>query len=114
MERYKFNELSEDQSIKVAKEMFFNSRYKDMCIDAKLLYGLLIDRLEQSMENNWINEKGELYLIFTRDKIEKILQISDNTCAEAFKNLGEAELIKEVNQGLGKPNLIFINHIIID
>jgi len=33
MERYKFNELSEDQSIKVAKEMFF----KDMCIDAKLL-----------------------------------------------------------------------------
>ncbi len=66
------------------------------------------------MENDWINEKGELYLIFTRDKIEKILQISDKTCAEAFKNLGEAELIKELNQGLGKLNLIFISHIIID
>lgn len=114
MELFKLNELRQNQFIQVPKELLYNPRYKELKSDAKLLYGLLLDRMELSRENNWINEKDEIYLIFTRENIEGILDISHTTCVKAFSQLTKAELLLEVRQGLGNPNLIFIGHIIYD
>ena len=114
MERYKKNEIRRHQFIQVPKELFNNSRYSNLSCEAKILYGLLLDRLELSRENGWINKNGEIYLIYTREKIEDILKISHPTCCNAFKHLKNAELIQEERQGLGKPNLIYIGHIIYD
>lgn len=108
---YKISEIRQDQYIQIPKELFFNENYKNLSSDAKLLYGLLLDRMELSRINNWINEKGEIYLIFTREEIQEILNISKPTCAKAFKQLTEKRLIIEKRQGLNKPNLIFIGHI---
>lgn len=114
MELFKLNELRQHQFLQVPKELLYNQRYKSLSSDAKLLYGLLLDRMELSRDNNWINEKDEIYLIFTRKNIEIILSISHPTCVKAFNQLTETSLIKEVKQGLGKPNLIFIAHIIYE
>lgn len=114
MELFKINELRQHQFIQVPKELLYNPRYKTLSSDSKLIYGLLLDRMELSRKNNWINENNEIYLIFTRNNIQNILNISDKTCTKAFKQLTNTELIKEVRQGLGKPNLIFIGHIVYD
>lgn len=107
---YKISEIRQDQYIQIPKELFYGY-YADLSSDAKILYGLLLDRMELSRVNNWINEKGEIYLIFAREEIQKILHISDKTCTKAFKQLSEKKLIMEKRQGLNKPNLIFIGHI---
>lgn len=114
MELFKINELRQYKFIQVPQELIYNPRYKGLSSDAKLLYGLLLDRMELSRENNWVNENGEIYLIFTRENIQNILQISDKTCTKAFKQLSKAELIKEKKQGLGNPNLIYIGHMVYD
>ena len=107
---YKISEIRQDQYIQIPKELFYNE-YSDLSSDAKLLYGLLLDRMELSRVNNWINEAGEIYLIFTREEIQDILKISKKTCIKAFKQLAQKGLILEKRQGLNKPNLIFIGHI---
>ena len=114
MDLFKINEIRKHQFIQVPKELFHNPRYKGLSSDSKLLYGLLLDRMELSRENNWVNEKGEIYLIFTRENIQALLNISDKPCTKSFKQLKMMELIKEDRQGLGKPNLIFIGHIVYD
>jgi DnaD/phage-associated family protein len=114
MDLFKINELRQYQFIQLPKELLYNPRYKGLSSDSKILYGLLLDRMELSRENNWINEKGEIYLIFTRQNIQALLNISDKPCTKAFKQLSQMELIKEQRQGLGKPNLIFIGHIVYD
>lgn len=114
MQRYKANEIRRHKFIQVPKELFYNKRYKNISNDAKVLYGLLLDRLELSEKNNWVNENNEIYLIFTRSEVQKLINISGKTSTKIFKELKDVGLIYEERQGLKKPNLIYVGHIIYD
>ncbi len=111
MRRYKLNENRIDKYIQVPKELFTNNIYKGLSNDAKILYGHLFDRMELSRKNKWINDKEEIYVIFTRKEIEKMLSISNKTCTKIFKELKEVQLIEEIRKGLNKPNIIYIGHV---
>lgn len=109
---YKVNEINQNRFYQIPKELVENPNYNSkLNSDAKLLYALLLDRMELSRKNNWINENGEIYLLYSRENIQEALNISKPTAVKAFKQLTEAELIKEVRQGLGKPNVIYIGKI---
>ena len=109
---YKANEILENRYYQVPQELFENKLYKDkLTSDSKILYAFLLDRLTLSKKNNWINEKGEVYLIFTRQEVQDKLNLSDKTVSKAFKQLTDARLVYEKRQGLGKPNLLFVGKI---
>lgn len=112
IEFYRLNEVYSHRYYKVPKDLFENSRYKTILnSDAKLLYALLLDRMELSRENGWVNEQGEIYLIYTRDDLCEMLGLCRNTMTKAFKQLSDSGLIFEKRQGRGLPNLIFIGKI---
>jgi|GEM_PF-236051 len=112
IEFYRLNEVYSHKYYKVPKDLFENSRYKTILnSDAKLLYALLLDRMELSRENGWVNEQGEIYLIYTRDDLCEMLGLCRNTMTKAFKQLSDSGLIFEKRQGRGLPNLIFIGKI---
>jgi len=67
--------------------------------------------MELSRENGWVNEQGEIYLIYTRDDLCEMLGLCRNTMTKAFKQLSDSGLIFEKRQGRGLPNLIFIGKI---
>ena len=86
-------------------ELFFNKNYRDkLNSDSKFL----LNRLTLSTKNNWIDENGNVFLIFTRKEVQKILNLSDKTATKAFKQLNECMLIHEKKQGANKPNLIYV------
>lgn len=114
MKKYKINQYRMNQFIQVPKELFDNQRYKKLSCYSKLLYGLLLDRMELSRKNNWVNKKDEIYLIYTRKQIQDKLNISDKTCTKVFKELKQAKLIEEERIGLNKPNRIYVGHINYD
>ena len=95
------------------KVLFTDERFWNISTDAKLLYGILLDRMNLSAKNGWMDEAGRVYIIFTIDEIKGSIG-----CAEkkAVKLLDELErkcgLIERKRQGLGKPNLIYVKNFV--
>ena len=98
---------------RVPKALFTKEQFKQLSAEAKILYGIMLDKLNLSVKNKWVDEKGRVYIIYT---IEQIME--DMNCADqkATKLLDELEkkcgLIERKRQGLGKPNLIFVKNFI--
>ena len=111
MELYKINETMQHTYYQMPQELFDNEKYKYLSIEAKVIYSFLLNRMNLSRINHWINNCGEIYLIYTRKEIQCKLNLSDKPVTRAFKELRDAELIKEEKQGFGKPNLIYIGKI---
>ena len=111
---YKANECLENIFYQIPKELFINPYYKNLSSDSKLLYALLLDRLSVSMKNEWIDEDGNIFLVFSRKEAQEKLNLSDKTATKAFKQLTSVKLIYEKRQGFRKNNIIYvgkINHI---
>ena len=98
---------------RVPKVLFTEDSFWNVSTDAKLLYGILLDRMNLSAKNGWMDAEGRVYIIFTIEEIKSSLG-----CAEkkAVKLLDELEkkcgLIERKRQGLGKPNLIYVKNFI--
>ena len=98
---------------RVPKVLFTKEQFKPLSAEAKILYGIMLDKLDLSVKNNWGDDNGRVYIIYT---IEQIM--ADMNCADqkATKLLDELEkkcgLIERRRQGLGKPNLIFVKNFI--
>ena len=81
---YKANECLENIFYHIPKELFINPYYKILSSDSKLLYALLLDRLSVSMKNEWIDEDGNIFLVFSRKEAQEKLKLSDKTATKAF------------------------------
>lgn len=93
---YKAHECFEHLYYQIPMELFFNKNYRDkLNSDSKILYGFLLNRLTLSAKNNWIDEIGNVFLIFTRKEVQTMLNLSDKTATKAFKQLNECKLIHE-------------------
>lgn len=110
---YKINEVLNHKYYQIPQELFVNGKYRDkLNSDSKILYSFLLDRLTLSQLNNWIDELGRVYLIFTRQEVQEKLNLSEKTASKAFKQLIDVKLIGEKRQGLGRPNLIYVGKTI--
>lgn len=112
MLQYFYGQQAEQFSFyRVPKLLFTNKRFAKIGIEAKFLYGILLDRMSLSAKNGWFDEKGRVYIIFT---INEIMEAFDCAKQKAIKLLDELEkkgnLIERVRQGLGKPNLIYVKN----
>ena len=80
---------------RVPKVLFTNERFWNISADAKMLYGILLDRMSLSAKNGWIDKNGRVYIIFTIDEAKMALN-----CAEQihFENTKKIEAKKNYNQ----------------
>jgi hypothetical protein len=100
------SDIKKSEFLKFPK-FLFSDKYNKLSNDAKMLYMILRDRLDLSLKNNWVNTSGEVYIIYTREKMMEKLNKSKNYMTKICKELIEIRLISEQKQGLNKPNLIF-------
>ena len=89
---------------RVPKVMFTDPAFQDVSAEAKILYGLFLDRMGLSARNNWVDEQGRVYIIYTIDQIMKAIGCSDKKVNRMLRELEVvAGLIERKRQGLGKP-----------
>lgn len=105
--RYTHAEITQSQYYQFPK-FLMSGVFNSLSNDAKVLYMLLRDRHDLSLKNKWINDKNEVYIIFTRDEMGNMLGKSENTVRSALKQLSKYRLIEEERQGLQKPNLLYL------
>ncbi len=67
------------------------------------------DRLDLSIRNNWVDENGDIFFIYTNEKLKSILNISSpNKLSKIKKELYQADLFSQIRVGLNKPNKLYI------
>jgi len=89
-------------------KFLFDDEFSGLSNDARVLYALLRNRHEMSIKNGWYDEKDEVYIYFKREAMQSILGLSDKPITKAMKALKTLGLLEEVQQGLGKPNRIYL------
>ena len=98
---------------RIPKALFTDEAFGSISTDAKLLYGILLDRMNLSAKNGWLDKEGRVYIIFTLDEVQESLGCGHGKAAKLLDELdGDTGLIERKRQGLGKPNLIFVKNFI--
>lgn len=77
-------------------------------INAKLLYGLLLNRTLLSQKSGWVSDDGNVYVIYTIKQMADDLNRSERTVKTALNELENAGLITRVRQGWNRANRIFL------
>lgn len=110
---YFYGEQSEQFSFYRTPKVFFtNDKFRGLSSDAKLLYGILLDRVSLSVRNNWYDEEGRVYIICTLKSIMDALGIADKTATKLFVELENIGLIERKKQGQGKPTIIYVKNFV--
>jgi DNA-binding Lrp family transcriptional regulator len=112
--RYTVSDVTNNRFYQMPKFLFDGEFKSGLCNDAKVLYSLLRDRHDLSLSNNWINDSGEVYLIYARDKMADMVGVSQPTLRKAIEQLKEFGLMEEERMGLNKPNRIYLTAVTVD
>lgn len=97
---------------RIPKVLFIDPKFKKLSIEAKLLYGLFLDRMSLSAKNEWFDEQGRVFIIFTIEEIMEALGCAKAKSVGLLKELENISLIERKRQGLGKPNIIFVKNFL--
>lgn len=89
------NETYRNLYYQLPKVLFTSEFYKNMSNDSKIAYAMLQDRCEYSIQNNWIDQDGHIYFIFTRNELMDILGCKENKIAKIKKELKDKNLLYE-------------------
>lgn len=100
---------------RLPKALITDSYFKHLSTDAKLLYGLMLDRLSLSVKNNWIDEENKVYIYFTLEDICELLNCKTDKAVKLLAELDTNKgigLIERVKQGQGKPTKIYVKKFV--
>ena len=101
---------------RIPKLLFTDPIFTKLSSDAKVLYGILLDRMNLSMKNNWIDEENKVYIIFTIEEIAEIMCCATQKATKILQELDDKKgigLIEKKRLGLGKPNILYVKNFII-
>lgn len=106
---YFYEEQSESYSFyRIPKMLFTEEIFEALSTDAKVLYGLLLDRISLSRENGWMDDVGRVYVYYTIKSVKKSLRCANTKACGLLRELDEFGLIERKKQGLGKPTIIYV------
>lgn len=105
---YPCGELFIPSFYRIPRPLFFHVDLVKLSNNAKLLYALMLDRLNLSISNAWFDETGQIYVYFTVHEICAYLNCSRNTALQLLNELDSSGLISRIKQGLCKPDRIYV------
>lgn len=89
-------------------KILFTDRFAEISCEAKVLYGLLLDRATLSKNNGWIDENDRVYVFFKQSEVMECLNIKKNKTVAIFKELDDVGLIIRKKIGQGNPTRIYV------
>ena len=105
------NEADQYTFYRLPKALFANDRYKDLSDGAKILYGLMLDRMSLSIKNAWLDEQDRVYIIFTLEDVQEYMNCQHGKAVKLLAELDTDKgvgLIERVKRGQGKPSITYV------
>lgn len=113
---YYGDESNQFSFYRIPRQLITGENFKNLSTDAKLLYGLLLDRMGLSAKNGWYDKLGRVYIYYTLDEIQEDLGCGHNKAVRLLAELDECKgygLIERVKQGQGRPTIIYVKRFTI-
>lgn len=103
--------------VRVPRVLFTDKEhFGNLSNEAKLLYGLLLERMSLSRKNNWIDKHNRVYIIFPVEEIEESLDVGHEKALNLLKELDDQSgigLVKKKRRGLGLPSILYVKNFIV-
>lgn len=113
---YGDNATTQFTFFKIPHQLITDLRFKQLSANAKLLYGVLLDRMGLSARNGWHDDSGRVYIYYTVKEICENIGCGRNKAIRLLAELDTTKgigLIERVKQGQGKPDKIFVKRIAV-
>jgi hypothetical protein len=114
-EYFRSEEAEQFSFFRIPKALFTEKKFDGLSTDAKLLYGILLDRISLSKKNGWIDDEGKVYIIYTLSELQQTLRASHTTVTkllyelDSFHGIG---LIERYRQGCNRPSIIYVKNFV--
>lgn len=95
---------------RIPKLLFTAEYFKQMSCDAKVLYGLMLDRMGLSLKNHWIDEEGRVYIAYSIADISELLGCASQKAVKLIAELEQKGLISKRRLGLGRSNIFYVKN----
>lgn len=96
---YKAEKAYGELYLQFPKVFLYSDKYKDLSDSAKIAYVVFKDRLQYSIKNNWVDEEGHVYFIFTNKELMTLLDCSKNKIIKIKNELENHNLLLQVKRG---------------
>ena len=112
LDYYYGNEAEQFSFYRVPKTLLTDPHYKSVSIEAKVLYGLLLDRMGLSVRNGWMDRDRRIYIYFTQEDAMTLMNCGKDKATKLFRELdqGGIGLIERKKQGQGRPTRIYVKN----
>lgn len=111
---YYYGSESEQYSFfRIPRLLIKDSRFRRLSNEAKLLYGLMLDRMSLSRRNGWLDEQNRAYIRYSISDVCEDLGCSKNTATKLMMELDTQHgigLIERIRVGLGASNIIYVKN----
>ena len=97
---------------RIPKLLITAPEFEKMSDSAKILYGLMLDRMSLSVKNGWFDEENRAYIVFTIENVKDDMNCKDGKAVKLMKELEKFGLIDRIKHGQGKPAIIYVKKFI--
>ena len=100
---------------RIPKLLVIDECFRSISTDAKLLYGLMLDRMSLSIKNGWTDDLGRVYIYFPIEEVMELLHCKSKKATRLMAELDSKKgigLIERVRQGQGKPSIIYVKNFV--
>lgn len=109
---YYGDESNQFSFYRIPRQLITGDAFKRLSTDAKLLYGLLLDRMGLSVRNHWYDDLGRVYIYYTLDEIQEDMNCGHDKATKLLVELDSGKrgfgLIERIRQGQGRPTKIYV------
>ena len=109
--RFRAQDIDNEVYYQLPKGLFSYKFYHGLDIKAKVLYAVLKDRMNLSRKNGWVEENGDIFLMFSYGDLALLLGMSKTAVFRAFQKLGAYGLVETVPISKNGAQKIYINRI---
>lgn len=115
--RYYYGDESEQFSFfKIPKLLITHELFRNLSNDAKILYGLLLDRMSLSQKNKWYDEENRAYIVCSIEEITELLNCSRNKAIKSLQELDTEKgigLIEKRRMGQGNNTIMYVKNFLL-
>ena len=107
-EKYNLSQVKTERFYQLPKYLFEDAYFKKMSAEAKIMYALLKDRFELSIQNEWVDKNNNIYFIFSNKHLCEYLGYAEQKIIKLKKELVNFNLLTQERVGLNKPNRLYL------